>query len=118
MKGRPGMQISHQLLEPNTLLVRLAGRLNADSSPEVRAMLHQYIKDGYQKIIIDLAQVPFIDSSGLASLVSALRLAREKGGNIILCEVQAQAQIIFRLTMLDRVFAIYPTLAEAHQNLK
>lgn len=111
------MQISHQLFETNILLVHLIGRLNADSSPEVKAVLHQYIKDGYQKIIIDLEQVPFIDSSGLASLVSALRLAREKDGNITLCGIQSQAQIIFRLTMLDRVFAIYPTVAEAQQNL-
>lgn len=99
------------------MLVYLEGRLNADSSPEVKALLHQYIKDGTQKIIINLEQVPFIDSSGLASLVSALRLVRENGGNIILCGVQAQAQTIFRLTMLDRIFTIYPTLAEARQNL-
>lgn len=111
------MNISHQILEANALLIKLVGRLDADSSPTVKARLHEYIKDDYQKIIVDLAQVPFIDSSGLASLVSALRVAREKGGNITLCGIQAQAQIIFRLTMLDRVFAIYPTLAEAQQNL-
>lgn len=79
-------------------------------------MLHQFIKDGYQKIIVDLEHVPFIDSSGLASLVSALRLAREKDGNITLCGIQSQAEIIFRLTMLDRIFSIYSTLAEAQQN--
>lgn len=111
------MQISRQLLEANVLLIQLEGRLNADSSPEVKATLHQNISAGYQKIIVNLEFVPFIDSSGLASLVSALRLAREKGGNITLCGIQSQAQIIFRLTMLDRIFAIYPTLAEAQQSL-
>jgi len=99
------------------MLVRLTGRLNADSSPEVKATLHQLIEAGQLKIIIDLHQVPFIDSSGLASLVSGLRLAREKEGNVALCCIQAQAQTVFRLTMLDRIFTIYPSFDEVKKHL-
>jgi anti-sigma B factor antagonist len=44
-------------------------------------------------------------------------MARAKGGNIALSGAQSQAQIVFRLTMLDRVFPVHPTFEEAKQSL-
>jgi anti-sigma B factor antagonist len=110
------MQILLEELD-QLMLVRLTGRLNAESSPEVKIVLHQLIETGHSNIMIDLHQVPFIDSSGLASLVSGLRLAREKAGNVTLCCIQSQAQTVFRLTMLDRIFTIYPNLDDAKKHL-
>jgi anti-anti-sigma factor len=111
------MQISIQALEPNFTLVSLNGRLDATASPEVKATLRRLVGEGHRKIVVDLHQVPFIDSSGLASLVSGLRLAREQDSTVVLCNIQTQAQIVFQLTMLDRIFAIYPNLEEATQYL-
>ena len=111
------MDISQQPLDPDIILVRLDGRLDARSSPNVKAILQELLNKEQVKIIVDLEDVPFIDSSGLAALVSGLRVAREKGGDVVLSGAQSQAQVVFRLTMLDRVFAIHPTLEEAKQSL-
>jgi anti-sigma B factor antagonist len=111
------MELSCQILEANIGLVRLKGRLDAASSPKVRAILKKLVDQGQSNIIVDLESVPFIDSSGLASLVSGLRLARERGGNIVLSSIQLQAQTVFRLTMLDLVFSIQPTLDDAKRSL-
>ena len=111
------MNISQQLLDTNVMLVKLEGRLDAKSSTDVRATLQELLDNNHLKIIVDLDNVPFIDSSGLAALVSGLRLARAKGGIIALSGAQSQAQIVFRLTMLDRVFPIHPTYQEAEQSL-
>ncbi len=111
------MDISHQTLGANVTLVRLCGRLDARSSPHVKVALQKLLDKKQLNIIIDLQEVPFIDSSGLVALVSGLRIARAKGGNIALSGAQSQAQVVFRLTMLDRVFAIHPTLQEAKQSL-
>ena len=112
------MEISHQELDENVSLIRLNGRLDARTSAEVKEALQELLKDpGQQKIIIDLEEVPFIDSSGLAALVSGLRLARESKGDIVLSGAQSQAQIVFRLTMLDRIFTMHPTAEEARQSL-
>jgi anti-anti-sigma factor len=111
------MNISHQLLDKNVTLVRLSGRLDARTSPLVRSTLQNLLENEQLKIVIDLQEVPFIDSSGLAALVSGLRMARAKGGNIALSGAQSQAHIVFRLTMLDRVFSIQPTFEEAKQSL-
>jgi anti-sigma B factor antagonist len=111
------MELSHQALEPDLVIVSLKGRLDASGSPEVKSLLKDLIETGHLKIIVDLQEVPFIDSSGLAALVSGLRLARERKGTIALSGVQPQAYTVFRLTMLDRIFAIYPTLEIAQQSL-
>jgi anti-sigma B factor antagonist len=111
------MDIINQTLEAGIILVRLNGRLDATTSPDVRETLQQLLEKDQPKIIVDLQEVPFIDSSGLASLVSGLRLAREKDGIIALSGIQPQAQTVFRLTMLDRIFPIHPTYNEAKQSL-
>jgi anti-anti-sigma factor len=103
--------------ESNVELLYLSGRLDALSSPAVRATLQELIEQGRRKIVLDLEAVPFIDSSGLAALVSGLRLARHHGGNIALSGAQAQAQTVFRLTMLDRIFSIHPTAAAAARDV-
>jgi anti-sigma B factor antagonist len=111
------MDILYQTLEGGVVLVRLNGRLDATTSPEVRETLQTLLEQDQPKIIIDLQDVPFIDSSGLASLVSGLRRAREKAGTIALSGIQPQAQTVFRLTMLDRIFPIHPTYNDAKQSL-
>ena len=111
------MDISRQTVESNVTVIRLNGRLDANTSPEVKSTLQELLENGQLKIVVDLQGVSFIDSSGLAALVSGLRLAREKKGNIVLSGPGSQAQIVFRLTMLDRIFKIHPTLDEAKQSL-
>lgn len=109
------MEIIHRTLERDIVLVCLNGRLDATAHSAVKASLAPLAMKEHSKIIIDLQQVPFIDSSGLASLVSGLRLAREKGGNIALSGIQSQARTVFHLTMLDRIFSIHPTYEAAKQ---
>ena len=111
------MDISHEVLETGIIVISLSGRLDAAASPTVKEALQELIDEDQPKLIMDLQQVPFIDSSGLSSLVSALRTVREKGGDIVLSGVQSQARTIFHLTMLDRVFSIQPTLDDAKQIL-
>ena len=112
------MDISHQTLDSNIVVIRLNGRLDAKASNHVKTTLEELLqKEDSNKIIVDMQSVSFIDSSGLAALVSGLRLARDRKGDIVLSGVQSQAQTVFRLTMLDRVFAIHPTLEQAKQSL-
>jgi len=111
------MDISCQPLESDIVLIRVSGRLDAASEPDLRDTLKAYLEKGFHKIIVDLQQVPFIDSSGLAALVSGLRLARENKGDIVLSGIRPQVQTVFRLTMLDRIFPIHPTSDDAERSL-
>jgi anti-sigma B factor antagonist len=97
--------------------VALVGRFDARNAQTVKEALKQLVDGGVTHLIVDLAQVPFIDSAGLATLVSALKLARRVGGSVLLVEVQPQARTVFSLTMLDQVFTIHPTVEAALASL-
>ncbi len=97
--------------------VILAGRFDARNAQTVKETLKQLVDSGTTHLIVDLAQVPFIDSAGLAALVSALKLTRRAGGNVLLSGVQPQARTVFSLTMLDQVFTIHPSVEAAVQSL-
>lgn len=93
--------------------VTLAGRLDAGNAQLIKEALQQLIDSGATHLVVDLAQVPFIDSAGLAVLVSALKAVRRVDGTVLLAGVQPQARTVFSLTMLDQVFAIHPNVEAA-----
>jgi anti-anti-sigma factor len=94
-------------------VVRPIGRLDLLTAPEVRQHVAQAIAAGSRRLIIDLAEVQFIDSSGLAALISGLKTARLAGGDLRIARPNDQARFLFELTRLDQVLRPYPTVEEA-----
>ena len=66
-----------------------------------------------EKIIINLENVLYIDSAGLGTLVSALKTAKEHGGNVWLVGLTAQVKMVVELTRLHHVFGVYDSVEKA-----
>ncbi len=94
-------------------VVRLAGRLDLLSAGAVKQRLAEAVAAGQRRLVVDLAAVPFIDSTGLTSLIAGLKAARQAGGDLRLARPTDQARTILGLTTLDRVLRPYPTVEEA-----
>ncbi|WP_262268742.1 STAS domain-containing protein [Microvirga yunnanensis] len=90
--------------------LRLQGRLDAAAAPGLRARLDGALAGGATQVLVDLAEVPFIDSTGLGVLVSGLKAARRADGNLRLVAPGPQVRRLMRLTALDRVFTILETV--------
>ncbi|GAP64693.1 anti-sigma B factor antagonist [Ardenticatena maritima] len=99
--------------EEGKAMLHLAGRFDAYQAPAVAEWLDDTMKAGTHNIIIDLSGVNFIDSTGLATLVQAMKHARQHGGDLVLCRLQQPVRIIFELTRLDKAFRIFETEEEA-----
>ncbi|MBD2437993.1 STAS domain-containing protein [Nostoc sp. FACHB-110] len=67
--------------------------------------------------VIDLAEVDFLDSSGLVPLVKTLTTARQNGCRLVLCNVKAPVRLILELTQLDSVFEIFNTYEDILNNV-
>ncbi|MFW5901664.1 MAG: STAS domain-containing protein [Thermodesulfobacteriota bacterium] len=67
----------------------------------------------FQKVIIDLTRVEFIDSSGCGALLSCVRQLGDRGGELRICGVQKSVQRLFELVRMNRVVDIYSTKEEA-----
>lgn len=111
------LQITEKLLSDKRAVVTLSGRVNAVTAPDLKAQLKRLAKGGHIQLVIDLTDVPFIDSSGLAALVSGFKAAREAGGTIKLAGLNEQTRTVLTLTMLDRVFELYPDAEAALDTL-
>jgi len=68
------------------------------------------------KLIIDLVDVPYMDSSGVATLVEAMQTARRSQGQLVLCSMQVKVQSIFEIARLDTVFTIVSDTETAMQS--
>jgi anti-sigma B factor antagonist len=94
-------------------VVQPAGRLDLLSAAGLRQRLAQEIAAGRRRLVVDLAQVTFVDSSGLGALIGGLKAARLAGGDLRIARPGEQARIVLELTTLDRVLRPYPTVEEA-----
>lgn len=94
-------------------VVALDGRLDLLSAAGVKERLAEEVARGRRRLIIDLARVPMIDSSGLGALIGGLKATRLAGGDLRLASAGDQAQSILKLTMLNRVLANYASVDDA-----
>lgn len=107
------MNLSVRKMDGGTGVVSVSGRLNAPAAPEFKAYLGELIRGGTARVVVDFSATEFIDSSGLSSLVSGLKTAREAGGYLRLVGLNEQTATVFKLTLLDRVFESFGTVEAA-----
>ncbi len=94
-------------------VVRVAGEIDVYTAPALREELAAQQEAGPVDLVVDLTDVPFMDSTGLGVLVGALKRARTSGGDLRLVISQEKVLKVFRITALTQVFDIHATLEEA-----
>ena len=94
-------------------VVVVAGELDAHTAPALQAELDPLSRQAGVAIVVDLTDVPFIDSTGLGILVTTLKHVREVGGSLDVVVVAPRVLKVFALTGLDVVIPLHATLAEA-----
>lgn len=79
----------------------------------VTPFLNAVRRENASTMILDMTGVPYLDSSGLGSLVSACTSCAKAGRRIALTGVNKRVQKVFEITKVERVFLMFPTLADA-----
>jgi anti-sigma B factor antagonist len=88
--------------------VPLEGEIDLHCSPAVAESLKVAINEKPRRLLVDLSNVSYIDSSGLAVLLEAMRTVEFYGGKFYLVGMQEGLQPVFETSRLDQVFRIYP----------
>ncbi|MEY2549392.1 MAG: hypothetical protein QOD64_1974 [Verrucomicrobiota bacterium] len=90
------------------------GAIDLHVSPELRASLRAIIDEEKPKrLVVDLSQVPYIDSSGIAVLIGAMQSLEHEGGVFLLAGAQDGVRTIFESAKLDQYFRLFPDVAAA-----
>ncbi|NLT22087.1 MAG: STAS domain-containing protein [Syntrophorhabdus sp.] len=87
-------------------------RIDASVSTGFKGKMVDWINQGNKRIVLDLSQVDFIDSSGLGAIVSSLKTLGNDG-DLVICGVRETVMGLFRITRMNRVFQIFADESEA-----
>jgi anti-sigma B factor antagonist len=79
------------------------GRLTMASARQLREVLDGLVADGRSRIVVDMAETTFLDSSGLGALIAGLKTARQAGGDLRVARPTEAVTMVFQLTNLDKV---------------
>jgi anti-sigma B factor antagonist len=94
-------------------VAHVTGRIDLLSASNFKRLLVDAIGGGQSRLVVDLNDVTFIDSSGLGALIGVLKAARQAGGDMRIARPTEQAKVVLDLTTLDRVLTPYPTVDAA-----
>lgn len=107
------MQIETNQRGTDVVVLRLVGRLDMLSAPDLKRAVTEAVAQGCLHVVVDLSAVESVDSSGLGALISGLRVTRASGGDLRIAGAGQQVLTILGLTTLDRVLAPHDTVEAA-----
>ena len=94
-------------------LVTLEGDVDMGSSRDLRRVFQDLWGSKVSPIVVDLGEVPYIDSSGLATLVECFKEVGKYKGKFVLAGMTQNVREVFRLARLDTVLTIRDSVDEA-----
>ena len=86
--------------------MRVVGELDALSAPELRECLISCAHEGQDRVLVGLAELDFIDSSGIQALLVGHQRLRAQGGELVLKDPPTRLATILQITGLDRTFSV------------
>ena len=108
--------MKHEIQEKQgASVIVFKGEIDLESSPAARETLLKFFNHT-GNVIVDLSEVTYIDSSGVASLVEALQAAKKNGSQFALAAVSEPTRRVLELARLDKVFTLYDSVELALEN--
>jgi anti-sigma B factor antagonist len=93
-------------LSDGTATVSVRGEVDVYTAPQLRDRLYAVVADGVTHVVLDLAAMTFIDSTGLGVIVGTLKRLREAGGDLVLRSPSRSTRKVLEITGLTRIVEI------------
>ena len=116
-EGNPGLEmVPSTRVDPasGSVIASVRGEIDLHNSPDLRGVLLELLaKHDPKRLILNLSQVPYMDSSAIAVLVETLQKIRKSGGRIFLTDLQPRVKGLLEIARLDSIFVVAKDEAEA-----
>ena len=100
-------------IEDGIPILRMEGEIDLHYAPVLRDLLQSKIKEQCPALVLDLTDVDFIDSAGLAAIVEYFRDASRYEGVLCVTGLNENLRTVFQIVRLDRIIPVFPANAEA-----
>ncbi|GIK18290.1 MAG: anti-sigma factor antagonist [Leptolyngbya sp. PLA2] len=112
MAERTGLAIGREERD-GAIILKPEGDVDMSCSPALRDAIRRAQDARPKRLVIDLSAVEYMDSSGLATLVEAMKVARGQKAALVLCNMSAKVRAIFEIARLHHYFTITGTVEDA-----
>ena len=99
--------------QEGAVVLQLGGEIDMQRSTKLRGKFMELFRDKPQVLVVNMTEVDFMDSSGLATLVEALKWCHRNGSQLRLVGLAEAVRNVFELSRLESMFQIYDSEAEA-----
>ena len=107
------LEVQSRQVDNGVTVVAPTGRLDVAGAPALKDAISEALKNGPPRVVLDMEGISFVDSTGLGSVIAALKQIRSSQGDLRLAAPNQQVRVVLELTTLDRVFPYYSTVEEA-----
>ncbi|MEU3826962.1 anti-sigma factor antagonist [Streptomyces sp. SID486] len=107
------LHVTVQHTGDRTAVVAVAGDVDLHTASVLRGHALAVVEQGVPHLVLDLAQVDFVDSTGLSTLIHLLHATHRAGGSLLLAEVPDRLMRMINMTGISQLLPVHPTVAEA-----
>jgi anti-sigma B factor antagonist len=94
-------------------VLRVTGELDVATAPRLRQEAVRVVAEGRLRLVMDLAGVDFLDSTGLGVVIGVLKRARGHGGDLVLAGLSPQVSKVFEITRVNEIIRIVESVSDA-----
>jgi len=109
----PDFAIAEHPIDGERHVLAVRGEIDLFTAPELKQVLAESIEAGRVRIIVDLTETTFLDSTALGVLIGAVKRLRSREGSLAIVNIDENIAKTFEITGLDQIFTIVPTRDEA-----
>ena len=113
----PEFALTEEPIDSERHVLAVRGEIDLFTAPELKQKLTDAIEGGKSRIVVDLAQTTFLDSTALGVLIGAVKRLRTREGALVIVNIDQNIAKTFEITGLDQIFTIRPTRDEAVEAL-
>ena len=101
--------LSEEALGDGRHVVAVRGEIDLFTAPELKKMLADAIENGATRVVVDLSETTFLDSTALGVLIGAVKRLRSRDGQLVIVNTGTNIAKTFEVTCLDQIFTILDT---------
>ena len=109
----PEFALTEDPLDADRHVVAVRGEIDLFTAPELKSALSEAIESGHMRIVVDLTDTTFLDSTALGVLIGAVKRLRSRDGALVIVNVDQNIAKTFEITGLDQIFTILSTRNDA-----
>src|SRR5271170_7748429 len=113
------LSLERRKVEPDIAVIDMTGRITMGSdSQKIEWGLAELLKENQKKVIFDLSEVTYLDSSGIGILMMCHAKLKKAGGALRIAGAREMVEEALEMTSLNKIVRSYPTAAEAAHNFQ